>query len=261
MHSTGVGGLSVVIITFNEERNIRRCLDSVQGLADEIILVDSFSTDTTRAICKTYAGLRFVQRKWEGYSATKNYANSLALHPYILSLDADEALSDRLRQSILGAKSIGLCGVYRVHRRTNYCGKWIRWSGWYPDAKIRLFPAGQAQWVGDFVHEELVFDSGIPVHRLDGDLLHYSYYTEEEHLQRSRQYALLAARKLHQRGKRVAVWDPWLHGLTRALSKYLLRLGFLDGAAGWRIALISAYGNYLKYSYLRRINRGASVPE
>lgn len=249
----------MVIITLNEERNIGRCLDSLKELADEVIVLDSYSTDATEVICRSHPGLRFVQRQWEGYSASKNYANSLASQDYILSLDADEALSEELRASIVREKAIGFSGVYVLNRRTNYCGKWIRFSGWYPDYKVRLFPGDRAKWVGDFVHEELKYDADLEARKLEGHLLHYSYHTREDHRVRSEKYSLLSARKMHLQGKRVNKYSPWAHGISRFFSKYILKLGFLDGWAGWEIALISGYGSYMKYRFLYRLNRGEEL--
>ncbi|MEK6565704.1 MAG: glycosyltransferase family 2 protein, partial [Bacteroidota bacterium] len=132
--------LSVVIITHNEEQNIARCLESIRGVADEIVVVDSFSTDKTRAICQKH-GARFIRHKFEGHIEQKNFAMRQAKSPYILSLDADEALSPELRQSILDVKNNWASDGYRINRLTNYCGAWIRHCGWYPDTKLRLLDA------------------------------------------------------------------------------------------------------------------------
>ena len=160
--------LSVVIITFNEEQNIARCLDSVQGVADDVVVLDSFSTDATERISRKY-DVNFIQRKWEGYSRTKNFANNQAKYDWILSLDADEALSDKLRASILEIKSREIPETCSFNRLTNYCGNWIRHSGWYPDVKVRLFERNQGHWEGK-IHEQLVFKTEMPVLHLEGDL-------------------------------------------------------------------------------------------
>ncbi len=180
--------LSVVIITFNEERNITKCLESVKSLTDDIIVVDSFSTDKTVEIAKTY-NAKVFQQKWLGYSKQKNYANSLAKYPYILSLDADEVLSDTLLNSIQNINA--WTGVYEFNRLTNYCGTWVKHCGWYPDKKIRIFPKNTVKWEGDFVHEILSLPSDMDVHFLKGDLLHYSYHSIEDHYRQIEKYANL----------------------------------------------------------------------
>lgn len=245
-------GLSVVIITRDEERNIARCLGSLQGIADEVILVDSGSTDRTRAIAEAH-GAHVVERAWKGYSDQKNFANSLARHPYILSLDADEALTDELRADIARRESEGLRGAYRVKRLTNYCGAWVRHGGWYPDAKVRLFPKEGAAWRGDHVHEELVLPNGCEVSDLQGDLHHYSYHSVQDHRDRIERYSTLHARAMLERGRKAPVWRRLFAPAFKFIQGYLLLGGFLDGVAGWRIATLSARAVRLKYSKLHKL--------
>ena len=147
--------ISAVIITFNEERNVGRAIESVMEVADEIIVLDSFSTDRTEQICAQY-GVKFIQKEWQGYACSKNYANNLATYKWILSLDADEELDAEMTADILKYKQEGFHGAYVLNRLTNYCGTWIRHSSWYPDKKVRIFDKSIAKWVGAFVHEELV---------------------------------------------------------------------------------------------------------
>jgi glycosyltransferase involved in cell wall biosynthesis len=248
-----MNSLAVVIITLNEERNIERCLKSIRDLADEIIVLDAFSTDRTAEICAKY-GVRFEQRAWEGYSASKNYLNSLVSSDYILSLDADEALSEELYKEIKTEKEKGFTGTYSVNRMTNYMGKWIRHSGWFPDIKPRLFPREGSYWSGEFVHEELVHPpSEVKVFR--GILEHYSYYSYEDHRARADKYSILTAKKFHARGKKVGPLKPAISALGRFVAMYFIKLGFLDGWKGFKIAQISAQSNILKYKELRRLNR------
>jgi hypothetical protein len=247
--------LSVVIITLNEERNIRRCIASVKPVADEIIVLDAFSSDRTPEICREL-GVRFEQRAWEGYSASKNHLNSLATGDYILSLDADEALSGQLRNELLSAKKNGLNGIYSVNRITNYCGEWIRHSGWFPDVKPRLFPREACKWEGAFVHEELVCGGDLPQHLFSGLLEHYSYHSFADHRQRADKYSVLTAQKFHAAGKKAGALKPYLSAAGRFVAMYLLKKGFLDGRMGLKIATISAQSNVLKYKELRRLNRG-----
>ena len=248
-----MNSLAVVIITLNEERNIERCLRSIRDLADEIIVLDAFSTDRTREICAKYP-VRFEQRAWEGYSASKNYLNSLVSSDYILSLDADEALSEELYKEIQAEKEKGFTGTYSVNRMTNYMGKWIRHSGWFPDVKPRLFPKEGSYWSGEFVHEELVHPPS-EVTIFKGILEHYSYYSYEDHRARADKYSLLTAKKFHARGKKVGPLKPVISALGRFIAMYFIKLGFLDGWKGFKIAQISAQSNILKYKELRRLNR------
>jgi glycosyltransferase involved in cell wall biosynthesis len=245
--------LTVVIITKNEARNIGRALDSVSRIADEIIVVDGYSTDATKAICEQ-KGAHCIQTEWRGYSATKNFANSLAKSGYIFSLDADEAVDKPLEKAILAEKSSGFTGTYSVNRLTNYCGKWIHHSGWYPDKKIRIFPKEKTQWVGEFVHEELEFSEPLKNVELAGHLEHYSYYSFEDHKARADKYSLLTAQKLAARGKRAGVLKPYISAMGRFISMYFIKRGFLDGWMGFKIASISAKSNILKYKELRRLN-------
>lgn len=248
--------LAVVIITLNEERNIGRCLDSIGDLADEIIVLDAFSTDRTPEICRNHTiPVQFVQRKWEGYSASKNYLNSLVTSEYILSLDADEALSKDLYAEISKQKEQGFSGIYSVNRLTNYLGKWIYHSGWFPDIKPRLFPKEGSYWSGEYVHEVLITPDS-PEQLFKGVLEHYSYYSYEDHRARADKYSVLTARKFHAAGKKVGPLKPYISAIGRFIAMYFIKRGFLDGWMGFQIAQISALSNIIKYQELRKLNRG-----
>lgn len=246
--------ISAVIITYNEERNIGRCLDSLSGAADDIVVVDSYSTDRTETICRE-KGARFVQHPFEGHIEQKNYALICARHDYVLSLDADEALSDTLRDSILALKSGDALPPGAMNRLTNYCGRWIRHSGWYPDRKLRLFDRRLGHWGGTNPHDRVVLTAAVQPVFLKGDLLHYSYYTVEEHYARARKYADIAARAMYARGKRGAWWRMWLSPVVKFVRNYVLRLGVLDGRAGWTICRIAALETHWKYRQLRVLER------
>lgn len=249
--------LSVTIITYNEAHNIERCISGVSVIADEVIVLDSFSTDDTVAKAKKL-GARVEQRKWEGYAKAKNYLNSLAQFPFVFSIDADEVPDEELVAEIKRIKADGLATteVYEVNRLTNYCGSWIKHSGWYPDRKIRIFANACATWEGNYVHEELEFSNTPNVVRLGGHLLHYSYYSLKDHRLRADKYSALTAQKMFSKGKKAHFLKPYLSAVGRFISMYILKKGFLDGRAGLQIACISAKSNIFKYKELIRLNRG-----
>lgn len=245
--------LSATIITLNEERNIERCIRSLQPVVDEIIVLDSFSTDRTEEICRDL-GVRFEQRKWEGYAQTKNYLNQLALNEMILSIDADEALDEELQNEVKNLQKSENT-VYSMNRMTNYCGTWIKHSGWYPDIKVRIFPKETCYWTGEYVHEELHIPEHFKTIQLKGHLQHYSYYDFKDHRSRADKYSELTAKKMFAAGKKAGVLKPYLSGLARFFSMYLLKSGFLDGKMGYKIASISAASNVYKYKELRRLQQ------
>ena len=239
--------LSVVIITFNEERNIKRCLDSVAPVADEIIVVDSHSTDATEAICDRY-DVKFFTQDWIGYIGQKNLANDLATCDLILSIDADEALSKELAESIQKIKNQDIeSKAFSMNRLMNYCGKWIRHCGWYPDTKVRIFRRGQAEWTGKKVHETLSLAENAEIVHLDGDLLHYSYYSPEEHWRRIEKYALFSAEEMAESGKKTTLFKACTHAAWRFIRDFIFKGGFLDGRTGLTICKINARGVWLKY--------------
>lgn len=245
--------ISATIITLNEERNIERCIRSLLPVVDEVVVLDSFSTDRTEEICISL-GVRFEQRKWEGYAQTKNHLNALATHDIILSVDADEALDEELQNVISSLKQVENT-VYSVNRLTNYCGKWIKHSGWYPDVKVRLFPKEHCYWTGAYVHEELFVPDNYEAVQLPGHLLHYSYYDFEDHRSRADKYSSLTAQKMNAAGKSASILKPYLSGITRFISMYFIKSGYLDGKMGFKIAQISAASNVFKYKELRRLNK------
>ena len=258
--------ITAVIITLNEERNIGRCLASLQGVADEVVVVDSGSADATPRLCAEAADrhpslhLRFVQHPWQGYDGQKNYANSLASHPWILSIDADEALSPALQECLVALKKRYAdtppeeTEVFDMNRLNNHCGHWIRHSGWYPDRKTRLFHRDMAMWDGS-VHEELRFARTVCHTLLDGDLLHYTYYSIADHAARQIRYATLAAEKAHSQGKRARKGDVWAKPAWTFFRNYILRLGILDGHAGFLVCRMSAFYTFLKYSILKELQK------
>ncbi len=243
--------LSAVIITLDEEKNIERCLQSLHGIVDEIVVIDSFSIDSTEEICKSL-GAKFIQRQFEGYATQKNFALQSAKFDFVLSLDADEALSDELRKSVLEAKLNWKADGYFFNRLTNYCGQWIRHCGWYPDRKLRLLDRRKGSWGGGEVHEKIMMRKDSSTQFLKGDLLHYSYYTTSEHLQQQKHFTELAVREDSKIGRRSTLFHVILNPLYTFIRKYFFQLGFLDGYYGLVICLISARANYWKYSKLRQ---------
>jgi len=243
--------ISAVIITYNEEKNIGRCLASLQGVADEIVVVDSYSTDRTKEICLRYDNVNFVATNWEGYSATKNYGNSIAKHSWIISLDSDEELSEELKRNI---KSVRLDeeNAYEFNRLTNYCGKWVKHCGWYPDIKVRLFNKTNTYWEG-VVHEKLIYKKPISSKLIPGELNHYSYYTEQEHLDRLKKYAQLSAEEKFKAKTGSKNYKIILSPIVKFISVFIFKLGFLDGITGFKIARNEAKYNYWKYSTLKKL--------
>jgi (heptosyl)LPS beta-1,4-glucosyltransferase len=243
--------ISAVIITFNEQKNIERCINSLTNIADEIIVIDSFSTDNTKQIC-LQNNVTFVESKWQGYAATKNYGNSIAAHDYILSLDADEAISDDLKVAINKVKQ-NLSGAYEMNRLTNYCGHWIKYGGWYPDKKIRLFNRKTTQWKNLIVHEHIEFLQPENSTFLKGDILHYSFNTLAEHKSKIEKYALLEAQKVKHFSTRKLILKILFSPITTFIKMYFLKLGCLDGIAGFNVARLSAYASYKRYVEAKKL--------
>lgn len=244
--------LSAVIITLNEERNLPRCLASLRDVADEIVVVDSFSTDGTRSIAEQ-AGARFIEHKFEGHIQQKNFALSCATHEWILSLDADEALDETLRASILTIKQNGRAKGYRMNRLTNYCGHWVRHCGWYPDTKVRLIRKGAGEWRGVNPHDRLDLSSGEQSEHLAGDILHYSYYTLDDHRKQIEYFGDIAARELYAQGKRISTILIYTKVIAQFIKSYIIKLGVLDGKTGWTISRMSAYATWRKYIKLKNL--------
>lgn len=245
--------LSAVIITRNEERNIGRCLESLKGVADDIVVVDSFSTDCTEAIVKEH-GARFVQHAFAGHIEQKNWAIAQAMHPFVLSLDADEALDEDLMASIAKTKQEDADG-YRMNRLTNYCGRWIRHGGWYPDTKLRLWDSRKGRWTGINPHDRYEMDAGSRIMHLKGDILHYSYYTVADHYKQVDYFTTIAAGALAREGKRAGFVKLWVSPVAKFIGSYFLQLGFMDGLHGFTIARISAFATHLKYAKLKALDQ------
>ncbi|MEX0988342.1 MAG: glycosyltransferase family 2 protein [Bacteroidales bacterium] len=242
--------LSVVVITYNEEKNIGQCLESVKAVADDIVVVDSYSTDRTGEICRAQ-GARFIEHTFHSHIEQKNWAITQAKYPHILSLDADEALSEELKSSILLVKSDWEMDGYYFNRLTNYCGKWIKHTTWYPSRKLRLWDARKGQWGGLNPHDKFIMDPEARKKHLHGDLLHYSYYTVEEHLQQLDRFSTIHARSYYKMGIRTNLIKRNIHTVWRFLNDYIFRLGIIDGRSGFIISKLGAREVWLKYLKLR----------
>ena len=249
--------ISACLITLNEEHNLPRALNSLQGIADEIIVVDSGSKDRTEAIALE-RGAQFIHRSWTNYGDQKNFAAAQAANDWVLSLDADEELSSKLQTSLLEwKKREPEFAVYEVARRTWYLGAWIRHSGWYPDFQRRLFRRDAAKFSGT-IHESLRFEGAAG--RLNGDLLHYTVRTFAEHQENVEHYTTLAARQMFAEGRRSWRTGKWLAAPWSLFQNFILRGGFLDGYRGALISRMAARAVRMKYAKLGKLvkaNRGA----
>lgn len=238
--------ISATIITHNESANISRAIRSLD-IADEILVVDSGSTDDTVKIASAL-GARTIAHSWEGFAAQKALAVSQAAHDWILSLDADEELNEEARAAIRKWKeSSPTVGAYRFARRARYLGRWILHSGWYPDWKIRLFHRNQAHWAGDYVHESVVANG--TVETLPGEILHYTCDSLDDHRKRIEVYTDLAAREMFERGNSAGMASRWLAPVWVFVNTYFFRLGVLDGVPGLLIAWMAA--RYVRRKYVK----------
>ena len=247
----GAMEISAVIITFNEEKRLEPALKSLAGVASEIIVVDSFSSDGTVKLAKKYTKDVF-QRKWTNFSDQKNFANNRASFPWILSLDADERLSPELREEILQIKNEEPdCSAFSMPRQVFYLGKWIRHSGWYPDRKIRLFQKDKARWEGEYIHEKLVVEGN--VQKLKGVIHHFTYRNISDHLARVDKFSELGAQKLYTQKKKCRLYHLGFLPIFRFGKSFFLKAGFLDGYAGFIISVLHGYAIFIRYAKLREI--------
>lgn len=244
--------LSVVIITFNEAENIGACLDAAWTVADEVVVVDSFSTDATARICQN-KGARFVQRTFDGHVQQKNFALTQATYDHVLSLDADEVLSEPLQASIRACKAQWTHDGYTMNRLTSYCGHWIRHCGWYPDRKLRLLDRRKGAWTGLNPHDRFELAPGASQGHLSGDLLHYSFRSIQAHVAQVNRFTDIMAREKKKRGARAPIWKVVLSPVHKFIKGYLFQLGVLDGYHGLLVCAISAHAVFLRYAKLREL--------
>jgi glycosyltransferase involved in cell wall biosynthesis len=244
--------LSVILITRNEAANIRDCLASVSW-ADELIVVDSGSTDETLALAREFTD-RVFSHDWPGFGPQKNRALGYATSDWVLSLDADERVTPELRQDIEAAIGEGRCDGYRMPRLSQFCGKFVRHSGWYPDPVLRLFKRTQGRFSDSLVHERVKLPGKVGM--LGHPLLHYSYLSRQDVERKVEHYSSAAAQQMFQSGRSVWPMMSLLRGAWAFLRTYLFKLGVLDGWTGWQIAAMNARTTYLKYHKLARLRSG-----
>ena len=241
--------ISATIITFNEESNIRAACESV-AWADEIVVVDSDSTDATRDIAAE-CGARVIVNAWPGFGAQKQFAVDQAKHEWIFSIDADERVSDELRDSIQRLGDKPQADGYLISRRTFYQNRWIRGGGWYPDRQLRLFRKSQGHWKQRHIHESVTMNPGARVERLSGDLLHYTLQNAAHHHRMiGERYAPLAARQMFEEGRRTSVLGVASAGPAAFFRSLILKGGLRDGFAGFTIASFAAHHAFLKHLML-----------
>lgn len=244
--------LSVIIITCNEQSNIRACIESV-GFADEVIVLDSGSTDDTIALAKAAGATVHVAQDWPGFGPQKNRALALAQHPWVLSLDADErvspALAKEIRQAIDGQSS----QAFEIPRLTQFCGQWIRHCGWTPDRVLRLFQRGAARFSDDLVHERVIVDGAVAA-RLNTPLLHFSYPTHAHYWRKLEQYSQAWAQQRSALGQRTSMVRAAAAGVVAFVRSYVFRLGFMDGAMGFAVCTMQAQAAFGKYFALYCLN-------
>lgn len=244
--------ISAVIITYNEEKNIERCLNSLQEIVDEIVVVDSFSIDKTEEICKKH-NVRFIQHAFDGHIEQKNRAMNLAKNDYVLSLDADEFISEKLKKSILEIKNNLKFDAYYFNRLNYYCGKPIKHGSWYPDKKFRLWNRKKGQWGGKNPHDSVILQQNTQKKYLTGDLKHFSYNSIEEHIAQTNKFSSISAKELFKAGKKSNLLIIFLKTFNTFIKDFFIKTAFLGGFYGITIASINTFASFLKYSKLRNL--------
>ncbi|MCB0410369.1 MAG: glycosyltransferase family 2 protein, partial [Flavobacteriales bacterium] len=238
---------------FNEEKNIERCLLSVKDIADEIVVVDSFSKDNTKQICEKHQ-VRFIEHRFEGHIEQKNWAITQSSNPHILSLDADESLTIELAQKINEIKKNWQFDGYSFNRLTNYCGKWVKHCGWYPDIKLRLWDSRKGSWKGINPHDRYELTSNSVKH-INEDILHYSYYSISDHIKQVNYFTDIAAEAAVKKGKKSSFFKIIVNPVVKFFRDYFFKLGFLDGYYGFVISMISSHATFLKYVKIKQLQK------
>ena len=247
--------ISSVIITYNEEQNIARCINSLKNVVDEIIVVDSYSNDDTVAIAERM-GAHVFYKKFTGFGDQKAFAIEQASNDWVLSIDADEVLTPELQQEILDMKQAPKYDGYSLKILTNYCGKWIRHCGWYPQSKLRLLNKTKGSVNRNKVHEGFAMnDPETQIHCLNGDLLHFSYKSISEHSRKIQLYTELAARNAAEKGVTISLAKVLLGPKWTFFYHYILRKGFMDGYWGYVLCRNMSYESFIKYIKIKLYSR------
>jgi glycosyltransferase involved in cell wall biosynthesis len=244
--------ISAIVITLNEERKIKRCIESLQKVAEEVIVIDSFSADSTISVCESL-GIKVIQREFTSYYDQKNYGLSLAKHDYILSLDADEYLSPELTQTILALKSSLNDKAYKMSRRSSYLGKWISYGSWAPDWQLRLWNKNQGKWNLQEIHEIVVLNPRTKVEKLNGYLLHESYSGSQQALDKIQLFSNIYS-SFYYKKKRTSLFGIMLHSSFAFFKSYIIKRGFLDGYEGLAVAVSMANHTFYKYAKLYELS-------
>jgi len=248
--------VSVTVITKNEAADIGRALASA-AWADEIIVVDSGSTDDTVAIARQYTD-KVIVREWPGYANQKNHAASIASHDWILSIDADEVVTPELASEVRQVLSTDPpCAAYRIRRVTWHLGRWVRSTDWYPDYQTRLYDRRSAEWAGKYVHESVKARG--PVRQLQGEFQHYAYRDISDHLETIDRYTTYAARQMYEDGRRAGFFEVAIHPSLAFLRNYIARGGVRDGIPGLIISTLNSYYVFLKFAKLWELDRVLSA--
>lgn len=251
--------LSVIIITFNEEKSIATCIESVLEVADEIVILDSYSTDNTIDIARKYGAI-VHQQQFQGYGPQKNAALQHSTFDLVLSLDADEVLNTTLASAIIHEKKSASYDAYIMNRCTNYCGKFIRHGSWYPDKKIRLFNKRMAKWTNDIIHEKIQIPNNARIKELKGDILHYSYHSIDEHVAQNNNFSSLSSQSLFTKGYRTNLFKIIVNPAWAFMLSFILRAGFLDGYHGLIVAVNISHLTFLKHTKLLMLQRSKNAP-
>lgn len=241
--------ISAVIITYNAAATIGDCIDALKKVSDEIIVIDSFSTDTTPQICLEKKVVFYLQ-SWLGYGPQKNFGISKSQYDYILSVDADEIVSDELAASILKEKQKGLTGIYGISHLNYYYTGFVKHGADTPTPKVRLFNKTQVRWNDKEVHEGIIVPEGEKIKKLEGYFYHYSYPSIAYHIQKANTYTTLSAQELNKKGRKNYLFKMIFSPPINFFISYIIRLGFLDGTKGFIVAKFSAHGSFVKYAKL-----------
>ncbi len=245
--------LSGVVITFNEEKKIAKCIQSLINVVDEIVIVDSLSTDSTKVICEQY-DVTFIEQKFLGYIEQKNFALHQATYNHVVSLDADESLSKTLQESIINLKTNWVHDGYYSKRLNYFCGQWIKHTTWYPDKKLRVFDKTKAEWKGLNPHDSVnLHDANGKTGFLKGDILHETYQSYSEFNKRVELFSTISAKANFDLGKKAPIYKILINPTWAFIQSYFIKLGFLDGLNGLIISIQTANIRFLKYIKLREL--------